>query len=74
MGQLLLEGNLAAAKGVFAQLLRWLAFSLLCSDREQGMAWKLTFMADPVQDVSETVAANVGLLEQGLQDGPWQRT
>ncbi len=49
--QLLLEGRVEDAKGMIAQGLRWLAFSLLVGDRQQADAFRLTFLADPVADL-----------------------
>ena len=67
VGQLLLEDRIDEAKGLVAQLLRWIAFSLLI--RHEEAAWKLVIdVPDPVADTVESVPTGTGLLEQGLQD------
>jgi hypothetical protein len=53
------SGDLSLCRGRIAQTLRWLALSIDCP-KDQLVAWRLTFLADPVPVVTPTRAGSGG--------------
>jgi len=59
-------GQEELARGMTAQMLRWLSLSLFAPNPE--LAWRVTFLADPMGIVCQDRSKSMSIMENGLSD------